>query len=60
MAQIIREQIYRNITTGEIAQIRQELDDGSVQWTRNDGSVWDSHMDDPSARQLRPPRKELK
>lgn len=49
MIYVVKEQIYRNINTGEIAQIRQEMSNGTVQWQRQDGSIWDSHIDDPNA-----------
>jgi len=32
MAHVIKEQIYRDINTGKISQIRQEMSDGSVEW----------------------------
>ena len=51
---VVREQIYRNVQTGAVAQIRQELSDVSVEWERPNGSVWDGQIDDPASAQLKP------
>lgn len=38
---VVQEQVYRDIETRQIAQTRQEMSDGSIEWERPDGSVWD-------------------
>lgn len=49
---VVREQIYRNLETGAVAQIRQEMSDGSVQWQQVDGSVLDGPSHDPASKRV--------
>ena len=51
---VTHEQEYHDLETGEVAQIRQELSDGNVEWRRMDGSTWNGPMHDPSSKQLQP------
>ena len=43
---VIKEQIYHDLETGNISQIRQEMSDGSIEWERPDGSIWNGPLHD--------------
>lgn len=50
---VVKEQIYHDLDTGAITQIRQEISDGSIEWERADGSVWNGPIHDPVSGQVR-------